>query len=303
MAQPPTQVPDRDVQALKLLGFEFESTSIPIARGAFGHVYKGWCNEFATRKPNLPDPTKETTKRERHEVSLVGRPCVIKMCIIRAVGDTSRRRSIEGVRLYMNTDRLYTEAKMLEELRHPNIAEVYLVFKSGPHRTGPLASDLSDTRVYFVLEYANGGTFTDRMSLSQPNFKEHEALQIIRGLTAGFSYLHRKKIVHGDAHKGNIMFHQDEDNNYKVKIVDLGSTQPLKDISKQRPDINSYTNHLIDILEKSNFTNNHVKTELRLLADRINHSASGIQPRDGRRKIENMDDIEREVIRIIGGKG
>ena len=291
---PQTRVPGRDVQALSSLGFDFEDPSVPIASGAYGHVYGGKCNEFAKRKRVPPDPTEETVKREREEVSLEGMPCAIKMCI-----DDPSGQSLTGTAFFthLNADNLYAEAKRMEDLKHPNIAEVYLVFKSGPHRIGRKGTDLTDARIYFVMEYINGGTLRQRMSMSQPAFKEREALQIIRQLTEGLHYMHNSGVIHNDLHQGNIMFQRDDQTNYRVKIVDLGST---KSMFRNQPftDIRMYAMHLIHILGKSIFTRSDVKKALRLFVDRINFKT----PDENGNIIENMDDIWNGVIGIIGEK-
>ena len=273
-------VPKSDVQAIKSLGFDFENPSVPMARGAYGHVYRGKCNEFAKQKPFPCKTREETAKTEREEVSLEGMPCAIKMSIIEPIGDSSRQREM-----------LYSEAQVLEELRHPCLAQVYLIFKSGPHRVGPISTQLSQTRIYFIMEYINGGTLFDRMSLGRANFNQDEAVQIIIQLTIGLQYLHSQGVAHGDLHTGNIMFHRDQDNNYHCKIVDLGCTKQLVGFTKWL-DIMNYVQLVVKILSKSDFSNVEWKQKLRLFTDRITQE-----------KMVEIDVIEREIFKILGQQG
>lgn len=273
---PSTQVPDKDVEALKTLGFEFEST-LPIAIGSYGSVFMGRCNHLAKRKPELPDQSEEAFEESRQEVSLEGSPCVIKMCIIKAFGATGTQK-----------DQLYNEAKRLVELRHPNIVELYLVFKSGPHRLGRLETMVSETRIYFVMEYINGGTLKEMLSLSRPMFDQSQGIQLIRELTAGLQYLHSEYVVHTDLHQSNIMLQRDRDNRYHIKIVDFGNTRELFG-TNHLDDIHMYATHVIQILSRTNFTDNSLKKDLRQLTDDINN-----------RKYRTIDHIEDSLIDLIG---
>lgn len=275
---PSTDVPTTDVEAIRSMGFEFRNTANPIARGTEGHVYLGNCNELARRK--------SLTTQE--EVSLEGLPCAIKMCVIDPMSDPEERPLWDAI-VSGELDKLYTEAKKLEDLKHANVIEVFLVFKSGPHRLGELDHQLSGIRVYFVMEFANGGTLRDRLSLAEPYWTESEALQIIKGLTAGLYFLHSTGIVHNDLHQGNVMFHRDEQNNYMCKIVDLGSTKALDDYNVWS-DLNLYSQHLIHILSKSEFKRNDLKTYLRLFADQINE-----------KNVSDMNAIHDRIFDIIDG--
>jgi serine/threonine protein kinase/2-phospho-L-lactate transferase/gluconeogenesis factor (CofD/UPF0052 family) len=117
-------------------------------------------------------------------------------------------------------DYLLREIRMLARLRHPHVILVHdarveeLTGSSGPHRL-----------VYFVLDYAPGGTLADlldrggHLSLSRAL---HIALQTARAIRD----LANRKIIHGDIKPANLLVssnpHTRED---WIRLTDFGAAQ------------------------------------------------------------------------------
>jgi serine/threonine protein kinase len=243
---PSSEVPDSDKEVLKQMGFDFEPDMEPIAHGVQGTVFRGQCNRYARRKGI-----------DGQEVAITGQ-CVIKMCV----------HNTQGV------STLDSEAKLLEELRHPNVVEVYMNLRSGLRR-------------YFVLEYMNSGTLRERLGPQSPSLTESDAFEIISQVTCGLHYLHKQNIAHGDLHQGNIMVNVDNDGHHQYKLVDFGRSKSLREV-RSTDEIEILATHLISVLEKSDFTDVRLKRELRFTCDCM---TNGI--------ITTMDVVLQEMRRLL----
>lgn len=96
----------------------------------------------------------------------------------------------------------FKSAKLLTNLKHPNIVNIYGV--SG-----------SKTHYIIVMEYLSGGSLADRMVIPH---KWESAVLIMKQICDGISFAHRNRIVHGNLRPSNIMFSADD----QVKITDFG---------------------------------------------------------------------------------
>lgn len=93
------------------------------------------------------------------------------------------------------------EAKLLANLRHPNILPI--------HGAG---SD--DTRLVIVMDYAQGGSLADRMV--KP-FHWRDARRLMLQIVEGMDFAHKNNIIHGNLKPSNILFDRDD----VVKISDF----------------------------------------------------------------------------------
>ncbi|EPR58209.1 aurora kinase(incomplete catalytic triad) [Toxoplasma gondii ME49] len=80
-------------------------------------------------------------------------------------------------------------------LEHPNIVRFFSSFED-------------DQQLYFVLEYANGGTLRDRLKRCH-HIQETEAAHLIFQLADALCYLHGKGIIHRDLKPENLLLHFD----------------------------------------------------------------------------------------------
>lgn len=263
------RIPDSDLKELHEFGFDLASDK-PIASGATAVVFVGKCNEKARRKVLSGSEVGENVWEE-----LTGL-CAIKMCVFE-----------------FSPGQLREEALRLEDLRHPNIVEVYLNMKSGPHKTSD--GHPPEWRRYFVLEFVSDGTLKDRLSLSRKKFSEFEALDLFAQLISGLQFLHRNLVIHNDLHQGNIMLAKDNTGRVIYKIVDFGSALEIRGKRglkwMERMDVSNLAHHFIKTLEKSDFKNQQLKSSLRLMCDKINFD-----------KLQDMDQINHEFETIVRKK-
>jgi len=89
------------------------------------------------------------------------------------------------------------EAKIMSELRHPNIISLYGVVKD-PKNFG------------IIMEYHPNGNLFDFLHKQHNEFTEEEENSVIRGLIGGIAYLHSKAIVHRDLKSSNVLLRNRE---------------------------------------------------------------------------------------------
>lgn len=97
---------------------------------------------------------------------------------------------------------------LLTSLDHPNLIDIKEIIEE-------------DQYIYIVNEYCEHGDLSRyvlKNSLDTQVIKE-----ISRQLFSAITYLHEKKIVHGEIKPENILFHQIEDGNINIKLADFGS--------------------------------------------------------------------------------
>ena len=84
------------------------------------------------------------------------------------------------------------ELDILRLVNHQNVVRLYDLF------------DTTD-KLYFVLEYMQGGALYDVLSAKDIHFSEERASCIIKDILQGLIYLHNKGIVHRDVKPENIL--------------------------------------------------------------------------------------------------
>jgi len=94
-----------------------------------------------------------------------------------------------------------------EQQPHAKVGDRYDVFRT-------------DARLYFVLEYIEGGELFDIVS-EEKNFTEKQASQVMKGILLGVKYLHDNQIAHRDLKLENILV-VNKQWPLQVKITDFG---------------------------------------------------------------------------------
>ncbi|XP_052833474.1 serine/threonine-protein kinase MARK2 isoform X2 [Octopus bimaculoides] len=107
---------------------------------------------------------------------------------------------------YMRTN-LHREARILGQLRHPNIIRLYETLKAA-------------TLYCVCMEYAAGGELYSFIKIHPENrLPEDRARPYIRQIISAVHYLHERGVAHRDLKMENIMLDEKKKN---IKIVDFG---------------------------------------------------------------------------------
>lgn len=111
---------------------------------------------------------------------------------------------------------LRREIEIQMHIRHPHITRMYAYF-------------FDNSRIYMVLQYANGGEMYKHLKKKR-RFAEPEASRYIRQVMEALYYLHKKNIIHRDLKPENILLHHG-----KVLLADFGWSvhSPDKDIKRE----------------------------------------------------------------------
>src|SRR5215213_5409404 len=107
--------------------------------------------------------------------------------------------------------RFQREAEVIEELRHPNIVQMF-------------AYDIADESPYLVMEYIPGPSLAAYLK----SLHDHEqrlpigmVAQILKSMASALDYAHSKGIVHRDIKPANVMLRSQSDS------IELGKTLPI----------------------------------------------------------------------------
>ncbi|GBM60659.1 Serine/threonine-protein kinase NIM1 [Araneus ventricosus] len=106
---------------------------------------------------------------------------------------------------------LAREILSMETLHHPHVIRLYEVLET-----------LS--RIYLVMEYANGGELFHRIS-QHGSFSEKSARPLFAQITAAVDHMHSHNIVHRDLKAENVFFHGPN----TVKVGDFGFSTYIQD--------------------------------------------------------------------------
>ncbi|KAL9253878.1 CBL-interacting serine/threonine-protein kinase 1-like protein [Drosera capensis] len=102
------------------------------------------------------------------------------------------------------SDQIKREIATLKLLKHPNIVRLHEVLAS-------------KTKIYMVLEYANGGELFNRIA-SKGKLSEERGRKLFQQLIDGVSYCHDKGVFHRDLKLENILI----DAKGNIKVSDFG---------------------------------------------------------------------------------
>jgi serine/threonine protein kinase/tetratricopeptide (TPR) repeat protein len=131
------------------------------------------------------------------------RPVTLKVINEKYLGDESARL------------RFLREARAAASVRHPNVASVFHLGRTGQN-------------YFYAMEFVGGETLENLMKRSD-RLELRLALEIATQAAAGLAAVHKQKLVHRDIKPSNIMVSVEEGNTVTAKIIDLGLAKPGPD--------------------------------------------------------------------------
>jgi tetratricopeptide (TPR) repeat protein len=123
-------------------------------------------------------------------------PVTLKVISDRYLGDESARL------------RFLREARAAASVRHPNVASVFHLGRTGDS-------------YFYAMEFVEGETL-EKLIKRSGRLEVKLALEIATQVAAGLSAVHEQHLVHRDIKPTNIMVRLKEDGGVTVKIIDLG---------------------------------------------------------------------------------
>jgi eukaryotic-like serine/threonine-protein kinase len=104
-------------------------------------------------------------------------------------------------------ERFEQEARLVNEIRHPNIVDIFMF------------GELADGRKYIAMEWLEGESLSDRIERSP--ISPQEAIDIIDGICDALEAVHEKQIIHRDLKSDNV-FLVNVRGRTQVKLLDFG---------------------------------------------------------------------------------
>jgi serine/threonine protein kinase/tetratricopeptide (TPR) repeat protein len=130
-------------------------------------------------------------------------PVTLKVISERYLGDESARL------------RFLREARAAASVRHPNVASVFHLGRTGQN-------------YFYAMEFVEGETL-EKLIKRSGRLEVTLAVEIATQAAAGLAAVHKQKLVHRDIKPGNIMVSLEEGGTVSVKIIDLGLAKPAAD--------------------------------------------------------------------------
>jgi hypothetical protein len=109
--------------------------------------------------------------------------------------------------------RFLREARSAASIRHPNVASVFHLGKTG-------------SSYFYAMEFVEGETL-EKFIKRSGCFEINVALEIVTQVAAGLAAIHKQKLVHRDIKPSNIMVSLEDEGAVTAKIIDLGLAKPL----------------------------------------------------------------------------
>ena len=142
-------------------------------------------------------------------------PVTLKVISERYLGDESARL------------RFLREARAAASVRHPNVASVFHLGRTGAN-------------YFYAMEFVEGETLESLIRRSG-RLEVKLALEIVTQVTAGLVAVHKQRLVHRDIKPSNIMVSLEEDGAVTAKIIDLGLaktvSEPLSETTISMPGV------------------------------------------------------------------
>src|SRR5208283_1967685 len=123
-------------------------------------------------------------------------PVTLKVINERYLGDESARL------------RFLREARAAASVRHPNVASVFHLGRSGGN-------------YFYAMEFVDGETLENLIKRSG-RLEVKLALEIATQVAAGLAAVHKQKLIHRDIKPSNIMVSLEEGGPVTAKLIDLG---------------------------------------------------------------------------------
>jgi serine/threonine protein kinase/predicted ATPase len=134
-------------------------------------------------------------------------PVTLKVISERYLGDESARL------------RFIREARAAASVRHPNVASVFHLGRTG-------------SSYFYAMEFAEGETLENLIKRTG-RLNINLALEIATQVAAGLTAVHKQKLVHRDIKPSNIMVSFEEGGAVTAKIIDLGLAKAVDEPGAQ----------------------------------------------------------------------
>jgi predicted ATPase len=134
-------------------------------------------------------------------------PVTLKVISKRYLGDESARL------------RFFREARAAASVRHPNVASVFHLGRSGEN-------------YFYAMEFVEGQTLANLIKRTG-RLDVKLALEIATQVAAGLAAVHEQNLVHRDIKPTNIMVRLKEERSATAKIIDLGLAKSLDESGAQ----------------------------------------------------------------------
>ena len=157
-------------------------------------------------------------------------------------------------------DRFTNEAKMVMQLRHPNIVPIHEV-------------DQERGRSFMVMDFVEGQNLRDYVRAHQ-GLKITTALSILRDLAAGLSYAAERGITHRDMKLSNVLL----SSKGQAKLVDFGLATVNKDFDDDGPTFNPRSIDYAGLEKVTNVARNDSRSDIYFLGCMLYHMVTGVPP-------------------------
>jgi serine/threonine protein kinase len=135
------------------------------------------------------------------------RPVTLKVISARYLNDESARL------------RFLREARAAASLRHPNVASVFHLGKTGEN-------------YFYTMEFVEGSTLESLIKRSG-RLEVALAIEITTQIAAGLAAVHKQRLVHRDIKPSNIMVSLEDEGAVTAKIIDLGLAKAVNEPGSQ----------------------------------------------------------------------
>jgi serine/threonine protein kinase len=142
-------------------------------------------------------------------------PVTLKVISERYLGDESARL------------RFLREARAAASVRHPNVATVFHLGRTGEN-------------YFYAMEFVEGETLENLIKRSS-RLEVNLALEIATQVAAGLAAVHKQKLVHRDIKPSNILVSLDEGGAVTAKVIDLGLAKSLDEQGAQPAVFNTWS--------------------------------------------------------------
>src|SRR5215469_6242509 len=115
--------------------------------------------------------------------------------------------------------RFLREARAAASVRHPNVASVFHLGRTG-------------NGYFYAMEFVEGETL-EKLIKSSGRLEVKLALEITSQVAAGLAVVHEQNLVHRDIKPSNIMVRLKDDGTVTAKIIDLGLAKAVNEPSAQ----------------------------------------------------------------------
>src|SRR5271166_2029866 len=134
-------------------------------------------------------------------------PVTLKVISERYLGDESARL------------RFLREARAAASVRHPNVASVFHLGRTG-------------TSFFYAMEFVEGETL-EHLIRRSGRVEVKLAPEIVMQVAAGLAAVHEQNLVHRDIKPSNVMVRLKKDGSITAKIIDLGLAKAVNELGSQ----------------------------------------------------------------------